>query len=49
MYDKAIERIIGWLEKVSAIAENKQQKDIIDTLIEFYRSGSLQTFDDYFC
>jgi dipeptidyl-peptidase-3 len=47
MYDKAIERIIGWLEKASAIAENKQQKDIIDTLIEFYRSGSLETFDEY--
>lgn len=47
MYDKAIERIIGWLEKASAIAESEQQKDIIDTLIEFYRSGSLQTFDDY--
>lgn len=47
MYDKAIERIIGWLEKASAIAENDQQKDIIDTLIEYYRSGSLETFDEY--
>ena len=47
MYDKAIERIIGWLEKASAIAENEQQKDIIDTLIEFYKSGSLETFDEY--
>src|SRR5690554_2256449 len=47
MYDKAIERIIGWLEKASAVAEYEQQKDIIDTLIEFYRTGSLQTFDDY--
>ena len=47
MYDKAIERIIGWLEKASVVAENEQQRDIIDTLIEFYRSGSLETFDDY--
>ncbi|MBF6596935.1 MAG: dihydrofolate reductase [Fermentimonas sp.] len=47
MYDKAIDRIIVWLEKASAVAENEHQKDIIDTLIEFYRSGSLQTFDDY--
>ena len=47
MYDKAIERIIGWLEKASLVAENEQQRDIIDTLIEFYRSGSLETFDDY--
>ncbi|HLW10400.1 MAG TPA: hypothetical protein VKX35_08375 [Fermentimonas sp.] len=47
MYDKAIERIIGWLEKASVVAENEQQKDIINTLIEFYKSGSLETFDDY--
>ena len=47
MYDRAIERIIGWLEKASAVAENEQQKDIIDTLIEYYRTGSLKTFDDY--
>ena len=47
MYDKAIERIVGWLEKASAVAENEQQKGIIDSLIEFYRSGSLESFDDY--
>jgi dipeptidyl-peptidase-3 len=47
MYDKAIERIIGWLEKASVVAENEQQKDIIDSLIEFYRSGDLKAFDDY--
>ena len=46
MYDKAIERIIGWLDKASAVA-NAEQKDIISSLIDFYKSGDLKTFDDY--
>jgi len=47
MYDKAIERIIGWLEKAAGVAENEQQKEVINTLISYYRSGDLKTFDDY--
>ena len=47
MYDKAIERIIGWLEKAEAVAENDQQRDIIATLVDYYRTGDLKTFDDY--
>ncbi len=47
MYDKAIERIVGWLEKASEVAENNQQKETIRTLIDYYRTGDLKTFDDY--
>ena len=47
MYDKAIERIIGWLEKAAAVAENDHQKEVITLLIDYYRSGDLQKFDDY--
>ncbi|WP_352423656.1 dihydrofolate reductase [Proteiniphilum sp.] len=47
MYDKAIERIIGWLEKAAAVAENDHQKEVINTLISYYRTGDLKTFDDY--
>lgn len=47
MYDKAIKRIVGWLEKAAGVAENEQQKEIINTLISYYRSGDLKTFDDY--
>ena len=47
MYDKAIERIIGWLEKAAAVAENDHQKEVITLLIDHYRSGDLQKFDDY--
>jgi len=47
MYGKAIDRIIGWLEKASAVAENEQQKEVIRTLIDFYKTGDLKIFDDY--
>ncbi|MCE5177743.1 MAG: dipeptidyl peptidase 3 [Porphyromonadaceae bacterium] len=47
MYDKAIERIIGWLEKAANVAENDHQKQIIDELVSYYKTGNLKTFDDY--
>jgi dipeptidyl-peptidase-3 len=47
MYDRAITRIIGWLEKAAGVAENEQQKAVINTLIDFYKTGDLKTFDDY--
>ena len=47
MYDKAIERIIEWLEKAATVAENDHQKEVINTLISYYRTGDLKTFDDY--
>ncbi len=47
MYDKAIERIIGWLDKAAAVAENDHQKEVINLLIDYYRSGDLKKFDDY--
>jgi dipeptidyl-peptidase-3 len=47
MYGKAIERIAGWLEKAAAVAENNQQKEVIDALVSYYRTGDLKAFDDY--
>ncbi|HAR37832.1 MAG: dihydrofolate reductase [Bacteroidetes bacterium GWD2_45_23] len=47
MYDKAIERIIGWLEKAATVAENDHQKQTILSLIAYYKTGDLKTFDDY--
>ena len=46
MYGKAIEQITYWLEKAAGVA-NPTQKKIIETLIEYYRSGNLRTFDAY--
>lgn len=47
MYHQAIERIVGWLDKAASVAENDQQKDIINSLISYYKTGDLKTFDDY--
>jgi dipeptidyl-peptidase III len=47
MYTQAIERIIHWLEKAISVAENDQQRKVIRTLIEFYETGDLATFDQY--
>lgn len=47
MYGPAIDKIIFWLEKAVAVAENAQQKKVIDKLIEYYRTGDLEKFDEY--
>ena len=47
MYTSAIEKIVYWLEKASSVAENPAQKDAIDKLITFYKTGDLKDFDAY--
>lgn len=47
LYSSAIERIVGWLEKAATVAENEYQKEVINSLIAYYRSGDLKQFDDY--
>ena len=47
LYGKAIERIIYWLRKAETVAEDDQQKAVIDKLIAFYTTGDLKTFDEY--
>ena len=47
IYSRAIERIIFQLNKSVEFAENEQQKEIIRTLIDFYQTGNLKTFDKY--
>ncbi|MDO9153004.1 MAG: dihydrofolate reductase [Paludibacter sp.] len=47
MYTQALERIVGWLEKAAAVAENEAQRKTIHTLIEFNKTGDLRTFDQY--
>lgn len=47
LYTEAIEKIITELEKAASFAENKQQKAIIETLISYYKTGDLKTFDAY--
>jgi dipeptidyl-peptidase-3 len=47
MYGDAIDKIIYWLEKARSVAENKNQGDALGLLISYYKTGSLQTWDDY--
>jgi dipeptidyl-peptidase III len=47
LYGPAIAKIVGWLEKASAVAEDDAQKKSIEALIAYYRSGNLELFDEY--
>ncbi|MFD2163002.1 dihydrofolate reductase [Paradesertivirga mongoliensis] len=47
MYSPAIERIVYWLEKAVPVAENAKQKDALQKLVKYYRSGDLRDFDEY--
>ncbi|MCH2489618.1 MAG: dipeptidyl peptidase 3 [Flavobacteriales bacterium] len=47
LYGPAIDKIIVWLEKAQGVAENKAQGDAIGLLIDYYKTGDLQTWDDY--
>ena len=47
LYGDAIDQIIGWLEKAKGVAENPKQGEALGLLIEYYKTGSLDTWDDY--
>lgn len=47
LYGDAIEKIVFWLKKASAVAENDNQKKAIDLLVKYYETGDLETFDEY--
>ncbi len=47
LYGSAIDEIVKWLEKAKGVAENQAQGDALGLLIEYYKSGDLQTWDDY--
>jgi dipeptidyl-peptidase-3 len=47
MYGEAIDQIIGWLEKAKGVAENEKQAAALDLLIQYYKTGSLDVWDQY--
>ena len=47
LYGEALTKVVFWLEKALTVAENAEQKAVIEKLIKYYRSGSLEDFDDY--
>jgi dipeptidyl-peptidase-3 len=46
-YTEALERIVHWLEKASAIAGSDAQRIALDKLVAYYRSGDLRGWDEY--
>ena len=47
MYSAAIEKIVFWLEKAIPLAENEQQKEALEKMVKFYKTGDLKDFDEY--
>tara|TARA_R110002072_G_scaffold302714_1_gene487912 strand:- start:867 stop:2894 length:2028 start_codon:yes stop_codon:yes gene_type:complete len=47
MYGAAIDQIISWLEKAQGVAENEKQAKALGLLIQYYKTGSLDVWDQY--
>jgi dipeptidyl-peptidase III len=47
LYGAAIEKIVFWLQHAKEFAENKQQKSVIEKLIDYYQTGDLKTWDEF--
>ena len=47
LYGTAIDEIIKWLEKAQTVAENEKQAKTLGLLIDYYKTGSLDTWDAY--
>ncbi|WP_242203769.1 dipeptidyl peptidase 3 [Aestuariivivens insulae] len=47
LYGEAIDEIIKWLELAKGVAENEPQAKALGLLINYYKTGDLQTWDDY--
>ncbi|MBE9491086.1 MAG: dihydrofolate reductase, partial [Bacteroidetes bacterium] len=47
LYGTAIDEIVKWLELAQGVAENEAQGNALGLLISYYKSGDLQTWDDY--
>ncbi len=47
LYGNAIREIVKWLEQAKEVAENQPQAEALELLIAYYKTGDLQTWDDY--
>ena len=47
LYGEAIDEIIKWLELAKGVAENEDQAKALGLLIEYYKTGDLDTWDEY--
>ncbi len=47
MYGEALAKVVYWLEKALPYAEDDAQREAIEKMIEFNRTGDLKTFNEY--
>jgi len=47
MYGYALSKVVYWLEKAKAVAENSKQAEALDKLMEHFKTGDLRSFDEY--
>ena len=47
MYGEAISEMIKWLEKAVEVADNEKQANTLKLLISYYKTGNLDTWDEY--
>ena len=47
LYGTAIDEIVKWLTLAQGVAENEAQGNALNLLIEYYKTGDLQIWDDY--
>lgn len=47
LYSEALEKIVFWLLQAAQKAESEAQKKHLELLVEYYRSGNLETWDQY--
>jgi dipeptidyl-peptidase-3 len=46
-YGAALERVVSWLEEAVKVAENAAQRNALEKLVRFYKTGDLADWDDY--
>ncbi len=47
LYGAAIDKIIYWLDKAKSVAENEKQAKALGLLIDYYKTGDLEIWNDY--
>lgn len=47
LYGNAIKQVLKWLTKASEYVENDVQKELLNMLVKYYRTGDLRDFDSY--
>lgn len=47
LYGEALRKVVLWLEKATTVAENDLQKNALELLIKYYKTGDLRDWDDY--